>query len=286
MSWFINFKKPKIKSNVESSVPHNLWKTCKLCHEMIFLETWEKDLYVCPNCNFHERIDAFKRLEILSDKPFELIDIPATKDDPINFKCLETYKNKLKKNRSKNQSKEAAIAAKITINKNDIIAFSMDFNFIGGSMGSYVGNCFVKAAQTAVKEKLPFIAITSSGGARMQEGIISLMQMPKTILACNMLKEHKIPYIVIFTDPTTGGVLASFASLADITLAEPNALIGFTGPRVIEETMQIKLTKDFQKSEFHLKYGFIDDIVERKNLKNEISKIINILYKKGNKENE
>jgi acetyl-CoA carboxylase carboxyl transferase subunit beta len=280
MGWFLNLVKPKIQLNNESNIPNNLWKGCPQCSEMVFGKEWEAALCVCPKCGFHERIGSRKRIEMLSCTKPKFIPLQSVQDDVLAFKDIITYKDRLKEARAKTGTQDAVLAAEITIEGSKAICFAMDFNFIGGSMGVYVGSAFLQSVELAVKKNLPFIAITASGGARMQEGLFSLMQMPKTILACEILQNRGAPYIVVLTDPTTGGVMASFAMLGDITLAEPNALIGFTGPRVIEETMQIKLDAGFQRSEFQLKHGFIDNIVHRADLKAELAKILQVLCKK------
>lgn len=282
MGWFLNLVKPKIQSNSESNIPSNLWNQCPSCSEMIFAKEWEAAYCVCPKCNYHARISAKMRIDLLVDSK-KMIELPIVKDDPIGFKDTILYKDRLKEARRKTGMTDAILAAEVTMEGHKAIFFVMDFNFIGGSMGAAVGSAFLKCAELALAKDLPLVAITASGGARMQEGMISLMQMPKTTYACELLRERKVPYIVVLTDPTTGGVMASFASLGDVTLAEPNALIGFTGPRVIEETMQIKLEPDFQRSEFHLKHGFIDAIVQRSDLKKELVNIIDILTKNKDK---
>lgn len=276
MGWFINLVKPKIQSNSESNTPANLWHSCPSCSEMVYKKEWESSLYVCPKCDFHERLSAEKRINMLSDVKPKIIKLPMFKDDPISFKDTQTYKDRLKDARKKTGMHDAALVAEISLDGNKAIIFVMDFNFIGGSMGEYVGSAFLQAAQEAISKNIPLIAVTASGGARMQEGILSLMQMPKTVLACEMLREADVPYIVVHSDPTTGGVIASFAMLGDVTLAEPDALIGFTGPRVIEETMQIKLEEGFQRAKFQLEHGFIDNVVHRTELKRELTKILDL----------
>lgn len=228
MGWFLNVVKPKIQSNVESNTPANLWHSCPQCNEMVFMKEWEAALCVCPKCNYHARISATERLSMLSDIKPRMINLPKFKDDPLNFKDTQAYKDRLKDARSKTQTHDAVLAAEVSLDGNKAIVFVMDFNFIGGSMGEYVGSAFAQCVQIAVAKNIPLIAVTASGGARMQEGIISLMQMPKTVLACETMRENDVPYIVVLTDPTTGGVIASFAMLGDITLAEPGALIGST----------------------------------------------------------
>jgi acetyl-CoA carboxylase carboxyl transferase subunit beta len=283
MGWFLNLVRPKIRSNNDSAIPENLWKSCSACNEIVFIKEWESSLYVCPACNFHERIGAKLRIEMLSHGKPDWINLPIMKDDPLKFKDQKSYKDRLRDARAHTDLKDAVLAAQIKLNGNSAIVLAMDFGFIGGSMGANVGAAFAKCAEIAATKKIPLIAVTASGGARMQEGVISLMQMPKTAMACNFLKERGVPYIVVLTDPTTGGVLASFAMLGDITIAEPNALLGFTGPRVIEETMGIKLEPGFQKSEFQFKHGFIDCVVKRSDLKYELGKIIGIFNAKKRK---
>ena len=282
MGWFLNLVKPKIQSNAESSVPANLWKACPNCSEMIFAKEWEAAWCVCPKCNFHDRIGAISKIKLISDS-YKILTLPSIKDDPILFKDKVYYKDKLKEARKKTNLQDAVAIAEVTMDSNKAVVFAMDFGFIGGSMGAVVGSAFLQCVQLAIAKNIPMIAITSSGGARMQEGIVSLMQMPKTVYACEILRERNIPYIVVLSDPTTGGVMASFASLGDIIFAEPNALIGFTGPRVIEETMQIKLDPDFQKSEFQVEHGFVDMIVHRFELKKELIKVIELLSKNKRK---
>lgn len=276
MGWFLNLVKPRIQSNSESNIPSNLWTQCPSCSEMIFGKEWETALCVCPKCNYHSRIGAKVRLDLLADS-YKMIDLPVLKDDPINFKDSQFYKDRIRDARAKTGMNDAILAAEVVMDGHKAVVFIMDFGFIGGSMGAAVGAAFLKCVEYAVAKNIPLIAITASGGARMQEGMISLMQMPKTVYAREILRQREIPYLVVLTDPTTGGVMASFASLGDITLAEPNALIGFTGPRVIEETMQIKLEPGFQKSEFHLKHGFIDAIVQRSELKETLVNILDLL---------
>lgn len=287
MGWFLNVVKPKIQANSESNTPANLWHSCVNCNEMVFAKEWEAALFVCPKCNYHERIGAITRINMLSDIKPKMIALPVFKDDPIGFKDSIAYKDRLKEARKKTQMHDAAAAAEISLDGNKAIVFAMDFGFIGGSMGEYVGSAFAKCVEIAIAKQIPLIAVTASGGARMQEGIVSLMQMPKTVLACELMRENEVPYIVVLADPTTGGVIASFAMLGDVTLSEPNALLGFTGQRVIEETMQIKLEPSFQRSEFQLSHGFVDSIVQRADLKKELTKLLDLFsLAKENKNKE
>ena len=281
MGWFLNLVRPKVKSINDSAMPENLWQACKSCNEMIFMKEWDASLWVCPSCGFHERIGAKKRIEILADgNNIDWINLSFGKDDPLKFEDSRSYKDRLKEAREKTGLKDAVLGATLKFGENKAVVFAMDFSFIGGSMGANVGAAFEKCVKTALSKNIPLVAVTASGGARMQEGLISLMQMPKTAMACQLMRDRGIPYIVILTDPTTGGVIASFAMLGDITIAEPNALLGFTGPRVIEQTMGIKLPEGFQRSEFQLKHGFVDYIVHRSELNQELEKIIKILNHK------
>lgn len=277
MGWFLNLVRPQIKSNQDSAIPENLWKSCPKCAEMIFIREWEVAYCVCPKCGFHDKLDAISRVSLLSDTSPNWIDLPQTPDDPLKFEDQKLYKDRLRDARLKTGLRDAVVAAEISIKNQEVILFVMDFNFIGGSMGTYVGAAFSKSVERAILKDIPLVVVSASGGARMQEGIYSLMQMPRTTLGCEMLRERGVPYIVVLSNPTTGGVIASFAMLGDVILAEPGALIGFTGPRVIEETMGITLPPEFQKSEFQLAHGFIDCIIHRADLKNELAKIISIL---------
>lgn len=278
MGWFLNLIRPKIRTRKTLNIPADLWRNCPNCGEMVYVQQLEQALYVCPKCSYHERIGAKIRIEQLADSAPEYLNLPALEDDPIIFQDSKSYKDRLKEVRKKLDCD--CLVAEITIHSEPVVVFAMDFGFIGGSMGSFVGTAFLKAAQLAIQKNKPLIAICTSGGARMQEGIISLMQMPKTVLACEMMAQKRVPYITVLSDPTTGGVVASFAMLGDVTLAEPNALIGFTGPRVIEETMHIKLPSEFQRAEFQLKHGFVDEIVHRSKLKEKLARIVRILTHK------
>lgn len=280
MGWFLNLVRPKIKSKQDSAIPENLWKVCPQCSEMIFMKEWESSLFVCSKCNFHDKMDAISRIHMISDSLPKWITPPNVKDDPIKFIDQKSYKDRLKEARLKTGQKDASIGAECIIEGNPATVFAMDFSFIGGSMGTHVGATFIKCIEHSISKNIPLVAITASGGARMQEGILSLMQMPKTVMGRQELSERGIPYIVILTNPTTGGVIASFAMLGDITIAEPGALIGFTGPRVIEETMGIKLPKDFQSAEFQKDHGFVDCIIPRNELKKELGKAISLLAPK------
>ncbi len=282
MNWFNDWIKPKISSLVPSQMPENLWHKCKKCNEMIFKEQIQDNAFVCTFCDHHERISAKERLNVFFNSKsqkgnFEEVILEKQTDDPIKFSDKVSYKSRLKKYRDKCNSHDCYAIGIGEIDGNKVIALAMDFGFIGGSMGRALGNAIVHASQMAVEYDIPLVIFSSSGGARMQEGIFSLMQMARTTIAVKQVREAGLPYISVLCDPTTGGVQASFAMLGTITLAEPNALIGFAGARVIQQTIGEDLPDDFQSSEFQFKNGFIDQIVHRHNLRSEISKILHIL---------
>jgi acetyl-CoA carboxylase carboxyl transferase subunit beta len=276
MNWLTNFVKPKLSALVSrKDVPENLWHNCPACANMIHHKDLNENLRVCETCNYHFRMTAEKRIEILFEKKdFTEIELQKVKDDPLNFNDKKKYKDRLKEYRKKTGRHDAFILGLGKIdNKNAVYGF-MNFNFMGGSMGRAVGEGIVIGAKKAIERKCPYIIFTSSGGARMQEGIISLMQMPRTVAAVELLNQNKIPYIVILTEPTTGGVTASFAMLGDITIAEKGSTIGFAGKRVIQDTIREELPIDFQKAEYLHDHGMVDIVVERKDLKNILSNIL------------
>ncbi len=256
------------------------WVKCDNCKEIIYKEDLHKNLSVCPNCGKHFRLSARRRIsEIIDEGTFVETNIGIRDNDPLNF---EGYHKKLEQLREKTKIEEAVKTGIGKINGMDTVIAVMDGNFMMGSMGSVVGEKITRSIELAVEKELPIIIFCVSGGARMQEGIVSLMQMAKTSSALNKLNEKGLLYISVLTDPTTGGVTASFASLGDIILAEPNALIGFAGPRVIEQTMNQKLPAGFQRSEFLLEHGFIDKIVERKDMKETLYKILKMHQRSEN----
>ena len=276
MNWLTNFVKPKL-SAIKSKIikKDNLWIKCNNCEQMIFHRDLKENLYICNNCNHHLNMPIFDRLESLyDDNVYEAIQVKEVIEDPLRFKDKIKYSEKLKKERHKTNRDDAIVVAKGNIAGKQLVTAVMDFKFMGGSMGMQVGEGIVEATRVASKNRAALLIIASSGGARMQEGILSLMQMPRTVAAIEIFKESKLPYLVLFTNPTTGGVSASFTMLGDILMAEPGALIGFAGPRVIKKTVNEDLPKGFQKSEYLLDHGMIDLIVDRHNLKN---KIIDIL---------
>lgn len=277
MAWFKK-DKDKDKTPKRVKVPEGLWVKCNSCKEIIYRKELDRNLKICPKCNYHFRISARERISLLTDNgSFNEIGANLKSRDPLDFKDHKTYKERLKDSQKKTSIKDAATAGNALIDKHPVIMIVLDFAFMGGSMGSVVGDKFVMAAEKAAEEKLPLISVASSGGARMHEGIISLMQMAKTSASVARLKEKRMPYISILADPTFGGVSASFAMLGDIIIAEPKSLIGFAGPRVIEQTIKQQLPEDFQTAEFLLEHGMIDMIVNRKELKRTISQLLSLI---------
>ncbi|MCD6517047.1 MAG: acetyl-CoA carboxylase carboxyltransferase subunit beta [Candidatus Aminicenantes bacterium] len=244
------------------------WSRCNNCRRILYKQDILDNLYVCPACGFHFRISAKKRLELLYDNgEYKLYDKNISSMDALGFKDSKDYSDRLKEQRKKTSLKDAVLNAEGFMGGIKVLISAMDFSFMGGSMGSVVGEKVTRAFERALDEKIPVIVVSCSGGARMQEGVLSLMQMMKTSSAIGRLDQAGIPYISVITDPTTGGTTASYAMLGDINIAEPNALIGFAGPRVIEQTIKEKLPKGFQRAEFLLEHGMLDDVVERKNLR-------------------
>ena len=275
MAWF---KKEKEAVSKKVKVPEGLWVKCDICKEIVYRREVEKNLKVCPKCNNHFRLTARERLTLLIDEgTFHEFATNIIPKDHLNFKDQKTYKERIKESQKKVKITEAAITGYASIGGCPLIFVILDFSFMGGSMGSVVGEKFTLSAEKAVEEDLPLVSVASSGGARMQEGTLSLMQMAKTSAALAKLKKTRMPYISILTDPTFGGVTASFAMLGDIIIAEPKSLIGFAGPRVIEQTIKQQLPEDFQRAEFLLQHGMIDIIVNRKDLKQSITKLLYII---------
>tara|TARA_B100002051_G_C16682697_1_gene610784 strand:+ start:99 stop:941 length:843 start_codon:yes stop_codon:yes gene_type:complete len=276
MNWLTNFVKPKLSSLVKRrDVPEKLWSNCVSCGNMIHHKDLNENLRVCINCDYHFRMTAEDRIKLFfKNNEYSEIEINKISDDPLNFSDKKKYKDRLKEYRKKTNREDAFILLQGKIEDEELVIGLMNFEFMGGSMGRAVGGAIVKGAQISVEKKLPFIVVTSSGGARMQEGIISLMQMPRTIAAVDMLNENKIPYIVILTEPTTGGVTASFAMLGDITIAEKGATIGFAGKRVIQDTIREELPIDFQKAEYLKEHGMVDIVTHRKDLRETLHKVL------------
>lgn len=283
MSWFDNIKTPKIKekpSDKVVKVPEGFWVKCSSCGEILQSKTLKENMQVCPECNFHFRVGAWERIALLTaDHTFEEMDADLKSVDPLKFTDTKAYSDRLKKAAEATQALDALVTGRGSIAGTTAMLASFEFRFMGGSMGAVVGEKLTRVMEAAIDQELPVVVVTSSGGARMQEGILSLMQMAKTSMLVGEMKARGLPYITVLSDPTTGGVAASFAMLGDIIIAEPGALIGFAGPRVIEQTMRQGLPKGFQRSEFLLKHGFVDMIVQRKDLPQTLSKILNILKK-------
>ena len=276
MNWLTNFVKPKLRALVNKrDVPENLWTNCPACANMIHHKDLNDNLRVCSTCDYHFRMTAENRIEILFGKnEFKEVQLEQISDDPLKFVDKKKYKDRLKEYRKKTNRDDAFILGEGIINQKKAMFGFMNFNFMGGSMGRAVGAGIVAGAKSAIEKKCPYLIFTSSGGARMQEGIISLMQMPRTVAAVELLNKNKIPYIVVLTEPTTGGVTASFAMLGDITIAEKGSTIGFAGKRVIQDTIREELPIDFQKAEYLHEHGMVDIVVHRKDLKNKLSELL------------
>ncbi len=259
-------------------VPQGLWVKCNHCNEIIYKKEVERNLDVCPKCNYHFRISSRRRIEtVLDEGSFVEYDGALEPQDALDFKDLKRYKDRLREAHKKHASKDAFVSGQGLIDGRKVMIGAFEFSFMGGSMGSVVGEKITRLVEHASAERTPLVIFTSSGGARMQEGILSLMQMAKTAAAIARLNEKGIPYISVLTDPTTGGVTASFAMLGDVIVAEPRALIGFAGPRVIQETIRQKLPEGFQRAEYLLEHGMIDMIVERKMMKSTLSLLLSLL---------
>jgi len=279
MSWLTNFVRPKIQALVrKTEVPDNLWEKCPACAQMIFHRDLEANLRVCTHCGHHLRLSWRRRLELLlDDGKFERIELPKGEADPLKFRDRKRYADRLKETQAKTAEQDAIVVAHGTMGGLPTVIAAFNFEFMGGSMGKAVGDGLIAAARLAVEKRAPLIVIPASGGARMQEGIISLMQMPRSIIAVDEVKEAGLPYIVLLTDPTTGGVSASFAMLGDIQIAEPGAVIGFAGARVIEETIREKLPEGFQRAEYLLDHGMVDLVASRAELRDTLIRIISLL---------
>lgn len=280
MNWITNFVRPKIRALVhqKTEVPDNLWVKCPGCGAMLFHRELEKNLHVCHHCGHHLRLKVDARLEQLFDNAqYELHPLPAVPLDPLKFKDRKKYTDRLKDAQDSTGYKDALRIASGTIGGKQAVIAAFDFEFMAGSMGIAVGSGVVRAGEIALQKKAALIVIPASGGARMQEGILSLMQMPRTTIAVQRMRDANLPYVVLLTDPTTGGVSASFAMLGDIHIAEPGALIGFAGARVIQETIREKLPEGFQTAEYLLDHGAVDLVVPRKDLPESFGRILNVL---------
>lgn len=283
MNWLTNFIRPSIRSIVgeQKDVPDNLWQKCPSCEGMLFSKELTTNQNVCYHCDFHMPLSVSDRLKgLFDDGKFEKISLPDVKHDPLKFKDRKRYADRLKDTQAKTGEKDALSIGSGKIGGQKAIIAAFNFAFMGGSMGTAVGEGIVKAAEEAIKAKAALIVVPASGGARMQEGMLSLMQMPRTIIAVDRVKEQGLPYIVLLANPTTGGVSASFAMVGDIHISEPGATIGFAGRRVIEETVRETLPPDFQTAEYLLEHGMVDMVVPRGKLNEEIGKILDLLMAK------
>ncbi|MBM1308862.1 acetyl-CoA carboxylase carboxyltransferase subunit beta [Sulfitobacter mediterraneus] len=279
MNWITNYVRPRINSIFSRrETPDNLWTKCNECGTMLFHREVSENLNVCTNCGHHMAISPRERFKALFDGGiFSEIKVPAPTPDPLHFKDQKKYPDRMKAAQKQTGESEAMLVAHGEMGRTPIVAAAQDFSFMGGSMGMYVGNAIIAGAEEAVKLKRPLILFSAAGGARMQEGILSLMQMPRTTVAVQMLKEAGLPYIVVLTHPTTGGVTASYAMLGDVHIAEPNALICFAGPRVIEQTIGEKLPEGFQRAEYLLDHGMLDRVTPRTEMREELITITRML---------
>ena len=273
---FFRRRRPQVSSTSETDAP-DLWGKCPQCKQNTYLRDLAADAYVCPNCGFHHRLGASKRAEVLLDEPLMQWSGRISPVDALNFHDTESYPDRLKRAQAKTGRPDAILTGRGHIEGVPVAVAIMDFEFSGGSMGSVVGEEIARAAERAGEEGLPLILVAASGGARMQESALSLMQMAKTTVALEALSKRGLPYISILTDPTTGGVTASFATIADVIVAEPGALIGFAGPRVIQQTIRQSLPEGFQRSEFLLEHGMVDMIVDRRRQRSELAKLLRLL---------
>ena len=280
MNWLTDFVRPKIKKTTPKEIADNLWVKCPVCGQMLFSKEMKKTLYVCTKCGHHLRLYLDKRLKLLFDGAHTELELPETKEDPLKFRDSKKYTDRLKTYRKATGNDDAVKVAQGEIGGITCVVAALDFSFMGGSMGTAVGEGIVKAAEMALKGNYPLITVAASGGARMQEGLLSLMQMAKTNAAVTLLEKARIPYVSVLTDPTMGGVSASFAFMGDVVIAEPQALIGFAGPRVIEQTVREKLPAGFQRSQMLLEKGAIDMIVDRRDMRQVVSELIALLSNK------
>ena len=284
MNWITKFIKPKIKSLFEkksSKAEGNLWATCS-CKNLIYKEDLQSNQKVCPKCGEHHKLTCKERFQTFFDnKEFELIETPLPQDDPLNFEDKKKYKDRLKAARALTGQNDAVLIAKGKVQNIDVIVGAQDFRFIGGSFGAASGEAFIAGAQHSIENKMPYIFFSCSGGQRMHESSIALMQMSRTALAVNELKKKNIPFIVILTNPTTGGVTASWAMLGDILIGEPKSVIGFAGRRVIQDTVRETLPDNFQTAEYVKEHGGLDLIIERQYLNSTVGTLLNVLLKKA-----
>ncbi|WP_294190651.1 acetyl-CoA carboxylase, carboxyltransferase subunit beta [uncultured Sphingomonas sp.] len=280
MSWLSNVRNAlsSIVPAGKQQTPENLWHKCKGCGTMVFTKELEENLHVCPTCDHHDRIGPAERFAYLFDKgSAQPLAPPKAPEDPLKFRDSKRYVDRLKAARTDTGEQDAFVNARGSIHGRKVVIGVQDFAFMGGSMGQAVGEAFIQGVEAAIADHAPYVVFTASGGARMQEGILSLMQMPRSTVAIQMLHDAGLPYIVVLTDPTSGGVMAAYAMLGDIHIAEPKATLAFTGRRVIENTIREKLPDDFQTSEYYLEHGMIDMVVHRKNLRDRLASVIGYL---------
>jgi acetyl-CoA carboxylase carboxyl transferase subunit beta len=276
MSW-LNRVRNSIPFLPKRETPDNLWHKCRQCSAMVFTKEWEDNDSVCPRCEHHGRIGPKARFDGIFDPGYTVLPSPQVREDPLKFRDSKRYSDRIRAARQQTGETDALMNARGTIGGNRAVVGVQDFAFMGGSMGLAVGAAFVEGVRAAIRDGAPYVIFTAAGGARMQEGILSLMQMPKTTVAIAELKEAGLPYIVVLTDPTTGGVTASYAMLGDVHIAEPGALIGFAGQRVIESTIREKLPEGFQRAEYLLEHGMVDMVVHRKELRDTLARLIGYL---------
>jgi acetyl-CoA carboxylase carboxyl transferase subunit beta len=276
MSW-LNRVRNSIPFLPKRETPDNLWHKCPECEAMVFTKEYEDNLHVCPRCDHHGRIGATLRFDLLLDPGYTVLPPPEVREDPLKFRDSKRYADRIKAARAATGEPDALLNARGAVDGNRVVLGVQDFSFMGGSMGMAVGAAFVAGARAAIADRAPYVIVTAAGGARMQEGILSLMQMPKATVAIAELKEAGLPYIVILADPTTGGVTASYAMLGDVQIAEPGALIGFAGQRVIESTIREKLPEGFQRAEYLLDHGMVDMVVHRKELRATLALLLDYL---------
>ena len=278
MSWFEKLLPPKVKTSGtfgKKEIPEGLWKKCPACSAVLYRAELERNLDVCPKCNHHLRIGARRRLDILLDEsPRDEVAEKLKATDPLKFKDSKKYRDRLSEAQKKTEEKDALIVLQGAVKGNPLVAAAFEFSFMGGSMGTVVGERFVRGAEICIEQKIPLVCVSASGGARMQEALFSLMQMAKTSAILRKMARRGIPFISVLTDPTMGGVSASLAMLGDVIIAEPNALIGFAGPRVIEQTVRETLPEGFQRSEFLLECGAIDMIIDRRDLRDSVANLL------------
>jgi len=278
MSWLTNVRNALSYVIPKKESPDNLWHKCKGCGQMVFAKELADNLYVCPNCAHHERIGPDVRFaQIFDGGSYDTLPAPRVAEDPLKFRDQKKYTDRIKAARTSTGESDALINATGTIEGRKAVVGVQDFAFMGGSMGLAVGEAFIRGVETAIKEGAPYIIFTAAGGARMQEGILSLMQMPRATVAIQMLHDAGLPYIVVLTDPTTGGVTASYAMLGDVQISEPGALIGFAGQRVIEQTIREKLPEGFQRAEYLLDHGMLDMVTPRAELRATLARLIDYI---------